>query len=64
MFFQSLKIYCVSKFAKDNEVYFEFYPHLCIVKSQATNEVLLKGINGSDDFYSLPSLKLQESFIS
>ena len=47
-------------FAKDNGVYFKFYPHFCTVKSQATNEVLLQGIAGSDGLYSFPNLKLQE----
>ena len=54
----------VSKFAKDNGVYSEFFPHFCTVKSQATNEVLLQGIVGSDDLYSFPNLKLQESSAS
>ena len=31
----------ISQFAKDNFVFFEFHPHLCLVKSQATNKVLL-----------------------
>nr|KYP59754.1 hypothetical protein KK1_015195 [Cajanus cajan] len=32
----------VSKFAKDNNVYFVFYPHSCFVKSQDLNETLLQ----------------------
>ncbi|XP_020961352.1 uncharacterized protein LOC110263850 [Arachis ipaensis] len=31
----------VSKFARDNNVYFSFWPDVCFVKSQATKEVLL-----------------------
>ena len=37
----------VSKFSKDNNVFFEFYPNHCAVKSQGTNEVLLQGFTGS-----------------
>ncbi|KAF7834790.1 Retrovirus-related Pol polyprotein from transposon TNT 1-94 [Senna tora] len=33
----------VSKCAQDNNVYFEFHPDFCVVKSQDTNQVLLKG---------------------
>ena len=33
----------VSKFAKDNNVFFEFHPNVCLVKSQATKEILLQG---------------------
>ncbi|KAF7814697.1 Retrovirus-related Pol polyprotein from transposon TNT 1-94 [Senna tora] len=33
----------VSKLAKDNKVYFEFHANHCLVKSQETNETLLKG---------------------
>lgn len=33
----------VSKFAQDNNVFFEFHPYVCFVKDQATSKVLLKG---------------------
>jgi len=33
----------VSQFAKDNSVFFEFHLHLCLVKSQETNKILLQG---------------------
>ena len=33
----------VSKFAKDNNVYFEFFPNSCFVKDQITQVILLKG---------------------
>ena len=38
----------ISKFAKDNNVYFEFYSTMCCVKSQPTKETLLQGrlVNG------------------
>lgn len=33
----------VSKFAKDNHVFFEFYPDFCLVKYQVSKTVLLEG---------------------
>jgi len=36
-------IISVSKFAKDNHVYFEFFPDKCYVKNQDTNQILLQG---------------------
>lgn len=33
----------VSKFASDNNVFFEFFPKYCYVKDQATNQVLMAG---------------------
>jgi histone deacetylase 1/2 len=38
----------VSQFAKDNVVFFEFHPNHCVVKSQATKEILLQGNVGAD----------------
>nr|KYP50321.1 hypothetical protein KK1_027896 [Cajanus cajan] len=49
----------VSKFAKDNLVYFEFHYHCCFVKSQVINEILLQGVVGSDGLYSFSNLELQ-----
>nr|KYP37003.1 Retrovirus-related Pol polyprotein from transposon TNT 1-94 [Cajanus cajan] len=49
----------VSKFAKDNFVYYEFHPTYCLVKSQVTNEVLVQGNVGSDGLYCFPNLQLQ-----
>jgi len=51
----------VSQFAKDNSVFFEFHLHVCLVKSQETSNVLLKGVVGTDGLYSFHNLKLQES---
>ncbi|KAI5391882.1 hypothetical protein KIW84_076616 [Lathyrus oleraceus] len=34
----------ISKFAKDNKVYFEFHPNTCFVKSQESNPYAAKGI--------------------
>ena len=33
----------VSKFASDNNVFFEFHPNVCFVKSQVSKEILLQG---------------------
>ena len=33
----------VSQFARDNNIYFEFYPNSCYVKSQNSKETLLQG---------------------
>lgn len=49
----------VSKFARNNQVYFEFHSHFCVVKSQVSNEILLQGSIGPDGLYSFPTLKLQ-----
>ncbi|CAA0833912.1 Unknown protein, partial [Striga hermonthica] len=44
----------VSQFAKDNKVFFEFYPLSCFVKDQATKEVLLEG-NLKNGLYTFSS---------
>ena len=49
----------MSQFAKDNFVFFEFHPRLCLVKSQETNKILLQGLVGSDELYSFHNLQLQ-----
>jgi len=54
----------VSKFAKDNSVYFEFHSNYCAVKSQVTNEVSLQGNVGSDGLYSFPNIQFQPSSTS
>jgi histone deacetylase 1/2 len=46
----------VSKFARDNKVFFEFHSTHCFVKSQATSEILLKGTVGIDGLYSFDGL--------
>ena len=50
----------MSQFAKDNSILFEFHPHLCLVKSQGTNRVLLQGVVGADSLYSFHNLKLED----
>lgn len=58
----------VSQFAKDNAVYFEFHPTFCVVKSQGTSEVLLRGELGEDGLYrfgdTLPSNNLPAATVS
>jgi len=51
----------VSQFVKDNFVFFKFHPHVCLVKSQETNKILLKGVVGVDGLYSFHNLKLKDS---
>lgn len=33
----------VSQFAKDNKVFFEFFPNYCCVRDQATHNILMQG---------------------
>lgn len=54
----------VSKFAQDNNVFFEFHPKFCVVKSQASSEVLLCGSVGSDGLYKFPNPATQLSKLS
>lgn len=34
----------VLQFATDNHVFFEFHPHICLIKDQVTRQVLLRGM--------------------
>ncbi|KAL4384608.1 hypothetical protein GQ457_15G016610 [Hibiscus cannabinus] len=43
----------VSQFARDNNVYFEFYPHHCSVKDIQTKTLLLKGRLTTEGLYEL-----------
>ena len=43
----------VAQFAKDNNVYFEFFPNYCNVKHQVTQQILLRGII-KDGLYVFP----------
>ncbi|KAI5437576.1 hypothetical protein KIW84_023624 [Lathyrus oleraceus] len=54
------------KFAQDNHVFFEFHPQFCLVKSQASSEILLPGFVGTDGLYKLPNpfSQLSKSFPS
>ena len=40
-------------------LFFEFHPHICLVKSQETHKVLLQGVVGADGLYSFQNLQLQ-----
>jgi histone deacetylase 1/2 len=48
----------VSQFAKDNNVFFEFHPDFCLVKSQGNKEILLQGDVGSDGLYSFSNISI------
>lgn len=50
----------MSKFARDNNVFFEFHSNYCVVKSQVTNEVLLQGSLGFYGLYVFPNFHLQK----
>lgn len=45
----------VSKFAPDNSAFFQFHPNFCLVKSQATNEVFVKGKLDANGLYQFPA---------
>ena len=49
----------VSQFVKDNSMFFEYHPHVCLVKSQETEKVLLQGVVGVNGLYSFHNLQLQ-----
>ncbi|KAF7816381.1 Retrovirus-related Pol polyprotein from transposon TNT 1-94 [Senna tora] len=49
----------VSKFARDNNVFFEFHPSVCLVKSQASKAVLFQGTIKDDGLYAFDNFQLQ-----
>lgn len=51
----------VSQFARDNNVFFDFHPHSCFVKSQVSRQVLLKGNLGHDGLYRFDNIHLLKS---
>jgi len=51
----------VSKFAKDNLVYFEFHADKCFVKSQESKQVLLEGFLDKSGLYKFSSFPLKSS---
>jgi len=51
----SKNLLSVSRFARENFVFFEFYPDMCFVKRQGTNEILLQG-KLDDGLYVFPNL--------
>ena len=50
------KLLSVSKFANDNNVFFEFYSDSCYVKHQVTKQILFQGII-KDGLYVFPALR-------
>uniref|UniRef100_A0A803P7H9 Reverse transcriptase Ty1/copia-type domain-containing protein n=1 Tax=Cannabis sativa TaxID=3483 RepID=A0A803P7H9_CANSA len=48
----------VSKFAKDNKVYFEFHDDFCLVKDKESHSILLKGTH-RNGLYSFDASQLQ-----
>lgn len=50
----------MSKFAYDNNVYFEFHSNACYDKSQGSKEVLLRGTIGSDGLYCFLNIHFKE----
>lgn len=54
----------VSKFSKDNKVYFEFHPNTCFVKAQDSNHVLLKGFLDDNGLYYFNKLNAASSMDS
>jgi len=52
----------VSKFARDNNVFFEFHPHSCYIKHQVTKQILLQGTL-KDDLYIFPDLRSNVFFL-
>lgn len=51
------KLISVSKFARDNKVFFEFHADKCLVKSQAHSKVLFQGAVGPDGLYTFGNLQ-------
>ena len=50
----------VNKFAQDNNVFFEFHPKFCLVKSQDSSKTLLRGCVGADGLYKFPSAQMSQ----
>lgn len=49
-------LFSVGQFAKDNDVFFEFHSIFCLVKSQGSNEIILKGLLDQDGLYKFSGL--------
>nr|KYP31487.1 Retrovirus-related Pol polyprotein from transposon TNT 1-94 [Cajanus cajan] len=49
-------LFSVSKFARDNRVFFEFWPDCCNVKTQDTKDIILQG-HLKDDLYVFPQFQ-------
>jgi len=44
-------LFSVSKFAQDNNIYFDFFSHNWFAKSQESNDILLHGCVDSDGLF-------------
>jgi hypothetical protein len=64
MFLPSRKIYSVSKFTTDNNVYFEFHPSFFCVKDPITGTTLLKGQHNQGLYFLSHPHPLPSSFLS
>ena len=53
----SKNLISMSKFARDNNVFFEFFPDVCFVKDQVSKAVLMKGIL-KDGLYAFDHLSM------
>ncbi|GAU30708.1 hypothetical protein TSUD_39320 [Trifolium subterraneum] len=54
----SKNLLSVSRFARDNNVFFEFHPHYCYVKSQVSKQTLLEGTVGPDGLYKFKPFEI------
>ncbi|GAU26016.1 hypothetical protein TSUD_64040 [Trifolium subterraneum] len=54
----SKNLLSVSRFARDNNVFFEFHPHFCYVKSQGSKQTLLEGTIGHDGLYKFKPFEI------
>lgn len=48
----------ISQFERDNNVFFEFHSDHCLVKSQGSNAILLRGLLGKDGLYCFQQLRM------
>ena len=55
-------LFSVSKFARDNNVFFEFHPNFCLVKYQVSKVAVLEGkLNGGMYAFDSSQIQLQKS---
>ena len=63
MFLENKILCSISKFAKDNHVYFEFHLEICLVKSYVTNKIVLQG-RLKDSLYAFDDVFVGKPFNS
>lgn len=51
----------VSKCAQDNNVFFKFHPHMCLIKYQDTKQTFLRGVV-KDGLYAFDSLQVLHQY--